>query len=161
MVEYQMHFYEDYRANSRIWFLRGDKIADDNEDEEEAEAPCGSIFVEPADTGGYSIYMAYFSNLDYLTAADLVLKSGSSGGERASDLLLQIHSHINECGPFEGTGFTSSWKETGSYGDAIPVTNQFIMALDVDKYECSKPCAAIVVDDKGNIVNVLSICPHA
>lgn len=151
-VEYDMFFTEDYRGNSNIWF----EPAQERDECTEDDRLYGTITVIPADANSYYIYMVYLGNNTYKLMSNLVLKS-----DQKTDLLLQIHSHINGCTPFQFTGFTSSYKQTGSYGDPIQVTNKDILKMNPDQYTDSMPCAAIIVDDKGDITDVLSISPLA
>lgn len=73
-------------------------------------------------------------------------------------IFLQLHSHINGFGPFEATGYTGNYKETGEYSAPTTVTCPSVRAVSSDEYYNS-PAVAIAVDKQGNVVSHMSINP--
>ena len=150
------YFSEDYRANAYY------KVMFEGEDEDEDDVPkqptverddIWSIVSVPLDTEACAlpavrVFIVCNENVRYVTRC---------ANEDIADIFLQLHSHINDCGPFEVTGWTGSYKETGAYSDPVPITHPDILALDIRSIE--KATVAIAVDSDTTLVDHMLMCP--
>lgn len=150
-----MFFYEDWRSGPGYRF-----IANDVENDEEGGGDhCNryGTFTLPQ-AANQSVYLV---SCDDCGEPSLHLIKHLSSDEDATSVLEQLHSHIAECMPFKTTGFTAGYKEKGNYPPPIEVTDLAVLALDREQFEYNKPTVALIVNQTGEIMKHLSICPPA
>jgi hypothetical protein len=144
-------FSEDYRGNSYYDFWEDGQTDIEYDYYEEFHIP-------ESKERGYRVFLVTPSVC--VPDFDRILVASCDCEHEGKEIMLEIHSHLNECGPFETTGMTSSYKETGAYGDKRNVTNAGVLALDITK-DYDKPTFAVVVDKTGRIHDWLSITPYS
>lgn len=150
MTTYNLHYYETYRGDHSYKF----SVADGSDDE--CESDCyGSFTVPASDSGKLRIFVVNTNDCEYMLEDIYVTNADTT--DQAKNVLLELHSHINGCLPFNVTGMSVAYKEEGYYPDPIAVTNPDILRLDPEKI--NKPAVAIVVDDMGEIIDYMSINP--
>ncbi len=76
----------------------------------------------------------------------------------AKKYLVQFYVRVNDCGPFVVTS-SIGYKDNGYYGTKIPITYKSIRNFDMGKIDPFGIIIGIVMNDKGKIVNTLSITP--
>lgn len=153
---HRFQFMQDYRSGPGYAFQKiGGDTGDAGDDVE--DGTWDTFTVIPAPVGKFRVYLLWFDEGTYDFPCDHIVDTDTT--EEAGDIMQQIHSHINECGPFRVTGYNSAYKEEGDYGDPIPVLSDAVLSLRTDGY--SSPTVALVVDENNDIVSHLSICPCA
>ena len=165
---YTMYFHNDYRCNYYYQFKQTEPelpVESDDSDEEYGECEehdYGSFKIDSLskDVKDYRVYLLTHDSSTYelklvpLTSTDTIKESES--------ILDQIHSKINGCGKFITTGYTTSYKETGSYSDPVEITNQDIIDnFNEEDAEYISPTVALVIDEDNDIIDYMSISPAA
>jgi hypothetical protein len=149
VVNYELYFHEDYRGNSHYEF----KVEREDDEDEVDWLPCGCFSIpaiQSDDENDVRIFLIEMGDEETCTFVTSDVENG----------LLQLHSHINECGPFLSTGMTPGYRETGDYRAPVKVTDQRILRINKTK-DFAKPTVAVEVDTEGQIIDWMSINPLA
>ncbi len=153
MPYYELCFWEDYRSHHSHSF---NEIKEDGNDE--SSEGDGEFEIEAISDTSKSRYFLVYREYGKDELQCVLITQYSK--EEANNILLQLHSHINGCGPFEVTGMTSSYKDTGNFSEKIPITHSDISNFEVPP-DMFKPSVVVEVDANGHILNSLSILPFA
>ena len=150
-----VHFWETYRADFGYAFT---DTPPENDWEDDTYKGKGFVTL-PHKRRGFTVGILHASNKFMRFGSKFV--SECCTVEECEKLFLQLHSHVNGHGPFVMTGYSGSYKETGSYSEPIKVTSSAVRAVRSHKWRCEKPAVAIAVDTRGNVVKHMSLNPPA
>lgn len=145
------YFNQDYRGTVENYFTV-------NDDEDDLIIPYSCISIKLPNNKKFHIFYIYVLEDDI----DAICTHITSTDDMSdiTNITHQIHSKINGHGIFKVTGMTSGYRQTGSYGDPVKITN-----TDVDNFaydsETHYPASVIVIDNDYNILDdyILSISP--
>lgn len=96
---------------------------------------------------------------DEIGSVAILLKKEFNIEANAKKFMLQTYSLVNDMTPFVVTGSTSSYKDTGSYGEPIEITYTKIKNFDTDKIGSSSYVHGVIIDSDGSVIDTLSITP--
>jgi hypothetical protein len=156
MKRYELQFWEDHRGTHGHSFIL--EIDENDQEETINEFSRGEFDIPISEKGEVRFFLVYENGCEL--TVKLILSEPESMFIKPNTILLQIHSFINDCGPFETAGYTTSYKEIGKYPDGIKVTNKNILNFKIPQ-DIAKPAIAIQVDSNGIIMDSLSILPFA
>lgn len=77
----------------------------------------------------------------------------------AEKFLLETYSLVNKMTPFVITGMTAGYKETGYYGDPIPITFLELKNLNKNTFDYNDIIYGVVISKNGDVVKTLAIRP--
>ena len=146
------YFHQDYRGTVENYFTVND--------EDDLIIPYSINIKLPNNDKKFHIFYIYVLEDDIDATCTHITSTDDQSD--ITNITHQIHSKINGHGVFKVTGMTPGYRQTGSYGDPVKITN-----IDVDNFTCDTenhyPASVIVIDNDYNILDdyILSINPSS
>jgi hypothetical protein len=103
----------------------------------------------------YIVYIIADNNAD----PKIIISKEFNEISNGKNFLLQTYSLINGMSPFVVTGWTASYKETGAYGPAIPITYNELKKFNIDLIDGNSYVHGIIITKNGDVLDTLAITP--
>ena len=151
---FYFHIHDDYRSGPHC------RIVSENDLDPEDDTMWDVFMIDELprvhDCG---VYLLTQDAKEYEFHCNLITETDDYN--RAKEITEQLYSKINGCTPFKATGWNSAYKEQGSYGDAIEITDPNVSGLSLENVSSDGPILALVIWHDGELMSHLCISPMA